>query len=239
MQANEPLQIRTLRAFTALHQLRSDWGGALILSLGLNPQGAALALAANIAGAVCLSLEEDSATAHAALRTGACDFVVNTLDEALRAIKNEVRRHLPISVGLQGSRAAILAEILERGLAPQLLANCTALPDVATQSTLQQQGTILLDLHPGAVHGTDTVSADQLVQTLLTQQNWQLTLFPQPSSAALRSFDATALGLLPANTLRTQWLHGAAKILPRESPPQRALWVTAEETAQLQQSAQA
>src|SRR5437667_72006 len=40
-------QARTLCAFTVLHHLCPNWGGRLILSLGLNPQGAALALASH------------------------------------------------------------------------------------------------------------------------------------------------------------------------------------------------
>src|SRR5580698_5165161 len=87
-------QERILRMVTVLHALRESWGGALIVACGLNPQGAALALASNIAGAVCLSVDGDPARLKDALRSGSCDFVVNTLDEALRAMKNEVRKHL-------------------------------------------------------------------------------------------------------------------------------------------------
>jgi len=140
------LQSLTLRSFTVLHQLHSNWGGKLILSIGLNPKGAAFAFASNIAGAVCLALEEDPATARGALRSGACDFVVNSLDEALRAMKNEVRRHLPISVGLQGSYAEVLAELLERGVAPQLVADFSGGPaNCAAIETLQTQGSLALD----------------------------------------------------------------------------------------------
>ena len=120
---NDSLQLRTLRAFTLLHHLRLTWAGSLILNIGLIDQS--IPLASTIAGAVCLSLEPDPATARQALRTGACDFVVNTLDEALRAMKNQVRQAKPLSVGLQGNQSQILNEILERGVAPQLVTNLT------------------------------------------------------------------------------------------------------------------
>lgn len=121
-----PAQTLTLRTFTILHTLRQNWGGELILFCGLNPDGAALALASNIAGAVCLSIEEDPKNLKDALRSGSCDFIVNTLDEALRTMKNEVRKHLPLSVGLQGNPSAVLEELLARGVSPELFTDFTA-----------------------------------------------------------------------------------------------------------------
>ena len=231
------IQSRTLRTFTALYQLRTDWGGALILSIGLGPQGAALAFASNIAGAVCLSLEEDSATAHAALRSGACDFVVNSLDEALRAVKNEVRKHLPISVGLQGSYSEVLSELLERGVAPDLVAD---LSDSRTDSDVLEafwtQGSLILDFGP-ATATQAAVSVEDLLHAALTRHDWRMEQFLQPTTAALRAFDAEVLKLVPpGDPLRTKWLHAAPKILPRESPIQRSLWLTPEEIEVLKQS---
>ncbi len=117
------VQSRILRAYTALLQLRPDWGGALILSLGLAPDGAALAAAANIAGAVSLSIDDDSDRIREIVRTGAVDFVVHTLDEAIRAMKNEVRKRAPLSVALSADPLASLEEAAARGLAPQLFSS--------------------------------------------------------------------------------------------------------------------
>jgi hypothetical protein len=221
----DSLQTQTLRTFTVLHHLRPNWGGQLILSLGLGPRGSALAIASNIAGAVCLSLEEDPATAHAALRSGACDFVVNTLDEAIRALKNEVRKHLPISVGLQGNYATILAEILERGLSPQLLVDLTRNPaNAAALQTLHSQGSLLLDFDT-PTPTPDLLSADAILQQVLAENHWHLETFPQPTSAALRAFDVHAV-TLATDPIRSKWLHAAPRILPRESPASRSLWLT-------------
>ncbi|CAN5473776.1 hypothetical protein BH10ACI4_BH10ACI4_26670 [soil metagenome] len=231
---NPSLQTQTLQAFTVLHHLRESWGGQIILSLGLGFEGSALALASNIAGAVCLAIEEDAATARAALRSGACDFVVNTLDEALRAMKNEIRKHLPLSVGLQGNRAQILAEILERGLAPQLISDFIADPaDTIAIETLQTQGSRLLNFK--AAPSADTaLSSEALLQDILQRNQWHLESFPQPTQAAMKAFETQALRIIPSSdTLRTQWLHAAAKILPRESPLQRTLWLTPAEAHQL------
>ncbi len=218
------IQARTLGAFTVLHQLRSDWGGDLILACGLGPNGTALALASNIAGAVCLNLEEDAAVAREALRSGACDFVVNTLDEALRAIKNEVRRHRPLSVGLQGNPTTLLQEIFERGVLPHLF---TSPGHTEAAAIFQSQGTVILGL-------AEITKPDGMPP----QSGWQLQTFTFDSISERSAFDAKALALLPPeDALRSRWLQSASRILPRESPPQRVLWLTPEEVAQLRNDA--
>ena len=228
-------QARTLRAYTILHHLRPNWGGSLILSIGLNPQGAALAMAANVVGAVCLSLEQDPTIAREALRSGACDFVVNTLDEALRAMKNEVRKHQPLSVGLQGNLSEILKELLERGVAPQL---ATDLTGAATHNealrTLQSQGTQILNFSPHP-SPPGTLDANQLLEAFLKDHQWSSHTFPFPDRESLRHFDTTAITLLTEDDhLRRTWLNIAPRLFPRERPPTRVLWLTAAEKISLQ-----
>ena len=230
---DESLQSRTLCTFSVLHHLRADWGGALILSCGLGPQGAALAIASNIAGAVSLSIEEDPALAREALRSGACDFVVNTLDEALRAMKNEIRKHLPLSVGLQGNTSHILHELLDRGVAPQLFTNLTQPIAQDLTHRFQSSGAILIDFDP--THpSSEALNAVELLEQITTQHQWHLESFPQTTPSTLRAFDAHVLTLIPpADTLRTLWLHAAPRILPRESSLHRTLWLTQAEKDQL------
>ncbi len=76
------------------------------------------------------------------MRTGELDFVVNTLDEALRTLKNEIRQRRPLSVGLIADTDLALAEIAERGLLPDLLligANQNAQPILQNKSVLSLQ----------------------------------------------------------------------------------------------------
>ena len=227
----QQMQAATLRAYTILHQLQPTWGGALILNIGLNEQGSALAFASNIAGAACLTIEPDPATARAALRTTACDFVVNTLDEALRALKNEIRKHRPLSVGLEGNPAPILDELLARGVAPQLVA--TTINDPAL-TTFQSQGTPILTLTndlaiPGAVNTTN------LLNNLLNQNHWTTQDLNFPDTKTLHNFDASALAQLPPeDTLRRTWLTAAPRLFSRERPPHRVLYLTPEERAALE-----
>ena len=68
--------------------------------------------------------------------------MVNNLDEALRILKNEVRKKQPVSVCLEGDLAATLHEAVERGLQPDLL----ALPGTTDAvETLIQRGAIVID----------------------------------------------------------------------------------------------
>jgi hypothetical protein len=236
-------QTLTLRTFTILHTLRQNWGGSLILSCGLNPEGAALALASNIAGAVCLSIEEDPKTLKDALRSGSCDFIVNTLDEALRTMKNEVRKHLPLSVGLQGNPSAVLEELLARGVSPELFMDFTPNPNQdpphiePTRRFKSQGATILSFSNTPSIEGE--IDANALLNTLTQTNQWRLYTFPFETLAARRAFDTQALALIPAEDhLRRRWLQAAPGILQRERPIHRTLWLTEQENRTLETSPQ-
>jgi hypothetical protein len=221
-------QERILRSYTVLRLVRPDWGGALVISCGLGPQGAPLAMAANMAGAACLSIEENPDLLKAALRSGSCDFIVNTLDEALRAMKNEVRKHLPISVGLRGEPDIMLHECLDRGVQPELVIDLAEEP-ATRQSIIQQMrshGAMQLDFLE-STPGEDIVSAAAILSAFLEKQQWTLRSFPANDAIALRTFDARALDLLAKEeTLRRQWLRLASRIVQRQRPLRRALWLT-------------
>ena len=112
----------TLHLFTALRLVRHTWAGSLLVGVGLDDAGRALALAALAAGAASIFLEKDAALLRAAQREGCCTFTVTSLDEALRIVKNEVRQRRAITVGLRGSPATWLHEMVERGVQPQAFA---------------------------------------------------------------------------------------------------------------------
>ncbi len=96
-------------------------GGRLLLITGQNASSAHRAMAGRIAGAATLIVLEEASAAKAALRSGACDFLVSSLDEALRILKNELRRRASVTVGLQGASSGVLADCIERGVQPDLL----------------------------------------------------------------------------------------------------------------------
>src|SRR5947208_1082483 len=79
--------------------------GKLIVSGGMGGMGGAQPLAATMNGAVFLGVEVDAERIKKRLKTGYCDFMVNTLDEALRILKNAMRKEEAVSVGLVGTCA--------------------------------------------------------------------------------------------------------------------------------------
>jgi hypothetical protein len=237
-----PAQASILRTYTVLHQLRPTWAGALILSLGLTPQGSALSIAANIAGAVSLAIDNDPARLREATRTGAVDFTVTTLDEAIRAMKNEVRKQTPLSVALNADPILTLDEILDRGLAPQLFS--TFLPPhpriAEVAEALRTTGATLIDLNEDTPPLTGFQSAQPTLTALLRDRGWTLQTFSFHTPAALRAFDAEALALLPPeDSLRRRWLESAPRILQRQRPPHRTLWLIESETSSLRAFTQA
>jgi hypothetical protein len=114
------LQLETMRIYRALTAQREDWGGKLVLLCGPDCMQAGAPAAISIAGGTTLALDANAAVMKAAQRAGYLDFVVNSLDEALRTLKNEVRQKRPLSLGLIADVDATLAEMDERGIQPDL-----------------------------------------------------------------------------------------------------------------------
>jgi hypothetical protein len=96
-------------------------GGQLLYAGELDTQGRAFTIAANIAGAATIASSSEAAALRRALREGAIDFLVNSLDEALRILKNEIRKRQPVAVAISLASAVIEAEMIERGVRPDLL----------------------------------------------------------------------------------------------------------------------
>ena len=109
-----------MRLYRALVASREDWGGALVLCSGAGCAASGIPVAASIAGAATLAIEADAEAMKSALRRGELDFVVNTLDEALRTLKNQIRLKRPLSVGLIADVSATLAELASRGVQPDI-----------------------------------------------------------------------------------------------------------------------
>ena len=109
--------------------LGGDLAGKLIVSGGMGGMSGAQPLAATMAGACYLGIEVDPERIKKRLRTGYCDFMVNSLDEALRILKNAVRKKENISVGLVGNCGDIIPELAERGVVPDILTDQTSAHD--------------------------------------------------------------------------------------------------------------
>src|SRR2546430_11256853 len=120
-----------------------DLAEKLIVSGGMGGMGGAQPLAATMAGAAFLGIDVDPERIKRRLKTGYCDFMVTTLDEALRILKNAVRKKENVSVGLVGNCADIVPELAERGVVPDILTDQTSAHDplngyVPNGTTLEQ-----------------------------------------------------------------------------------------------------
>jgi urocanate hydratase len=106
-----------------------DLSGKLIVSGGMGGMGGAQPLAATMTGAAFLGIDVDPERIKKRLKTGYCDFLVTTLDEALRILKNAVRKKENVSVGLVGNCADVIPELAERGVVPDILTDQTSAHD--------------------------------------------------------------------------------------------------------------
>jgi len=109
-----------LMRYAAAHG-QDGLGGTLLYAGELDAAGRILAIAGNIAGAATLAATAHQDAAKQAMREGAVDFVVTNLDEALRILKNQVRKHEPAAVCVGAARENVEREMTERGVLPDVL----------------------------------------------------------------------------------------------------------------------
>jgi hypothetical protein len=96
-------------------------GGKLLYAGELDGAGSPLVVAANIAGAATLAASTDKAAQRQAIHDGVIDFLVTTLDEALRILKNEVRKHATVAVCVTQPPEDVERTMLELGVLPDVL----------------------------------------------------------------------------------------------------------------------
>jgi urocanate hydratase len=117
--------------------------GRLVVTGGMGGMGGAQPLAATMNGAAMMCVEVDPERIKRRLKTGYCDIMVNSLDEAVRILRNAVHEKKAVSVGLVGNCAEVLPEMVRRGIVPDLLTDQTSAHDplngyVAAGMTLEQ-----------------------------------------------------------------------------------------------------
>lgn len=96
-------------------------GGQLVYVGELGGAGRSLMVASNIAGAASLAATADAEAQRQSIRDGIADFMVTNLDEALRILKNEVRKRDAVAVCVAAEASAIEKEMVERGVVPDLV----------------------------------------------------------------------------------------------------------------------
>ncbi|PYL72077.1 MAG: urocanate hydratase, partial [Verrucomicrobia bacterium] len=103
--------------------------GKFVLTGGLGGMGGAQPLAATMNGALLLAVEVDPARVEKRLKSGYCDKIAWSLDEALTLIDAAREDRRAISVGLVGNCADVLPEMVKRGIVPDVLTDQTSAHD--------------------------------------------------------------------------------------------------------------
>ena len=116
-------------AAAARKHFGGDLSGKLVVTGGIGGMGGAQPLAATMNGAAFLGIDVDPERIKRRVKTGYCDVMVTSLDEALRILKNAVRKGEATSVGLVGNCADLIPELAKRGVVPDVLTDQTSAHD--------------------------------------------------------------------------------------------------------------
>jgi urocanate hydratase len=116
-------------ASAARQHFGGSLSGKLVVTGGMGGMGGAQPLAATMNGAAFLGIDVDPERIKRRVKTGYCDVMVTSLDEALRILKNAVRKGEATSVGLVGNCADLIPEMAKRGVVPDILTDQTSAHD--------------------------------------------------------------------------------------------------------------
>ncbi|MCD4498530.1 urocanate hydratase [Chromobacterium vaccinii] len=103
--------------------------GRWILTGGLGGMGGAQPLAATMAGFSMIAVECDETRIDFRLKTRYVDRKATTLDEALAIVEDAKQNGRAVSVGLLGNAADVFAELVARGITPDVVTDQTSAHD--------------------------------------------------------------------------------------------------------------
>ncbi len=109
------------------------WGslkGKFVLTAGLGGMGGAQPLAITMNEGVGLIVEVDPQRAQRRREIGYVDLVVDTLEEAMTLVDEYKEKQIPKSIGLIGNAADVYAELVIRGVTPDVVTDQTPAHDV-------------------------------------------------------------------------------------------------------------
>jgi urocanate hydratase len=103
--------------------------GKFVVSGGMGGMGGAQPLAATMAGALFLGVDVDAARIEKRLKSGYCDKIATSLDQALELIDAARAEGSALSIGLVGNCADVLPEMVRREIVPDVLTDQTSAHD--------------------------------------------------------------------------------------------------------------
>jgi urocanate hydratase len=116
-------------ASAAVKHFGGTLAGKLIVSGGMGGMGGAQPLAATMNGARFLGIDVDPARIEKRLKSGYCDEIAHSLDDALGLLEEAGKKKKAISVGLVGNCADVLPELVRRDVVPDILTDQTSAHD--------------------------------------------------------------------------------------------------------------
>jgi len=123
---------QTFAAAGEAHFGTADLAGRTVLTAGLGGMGGAQPLAATMAGAAILCIEVDPTRIERRLETRYLDEATDSLDDAVRRVREAARERRALSVGLLANAADVVPELARRGEQFDLLTDQTAAHDPLT-----------------------------------------------------------------------------------------------------------
>lgn len=218
-----------LRMYGSLLAERELWGGTLVICCGDVSLFTGAPTAVCIAGGTALVVGASDKSIRASQREGGLDFVVSSLDEALRTLKNCIRERRPLSVGLESEATAVLNEMLERGVAPDFVIYEDTLDPVETEAVEK--------LVRGGAAPLDLIAADgrgSRVDAWLENKGWLEVQSTAAEGAALREWNEHLQLVLPKDDeRRRRWLRQAPRYLRGARNGVHSMWLSTGEQREL------
>src|SRR4030088_1549196 len=121
----------TYETFAAVARTHFDGtlDGRLVVTAGLGGMGGAQPLAVTMNGGVALVVEVDPTRAERRLKQGFLDEMTDSLDDALARAESYLGSRSPRSIGLIGNGAAVLPELVRRGVRVDVVTDQTSAHD--------------------------------------------------------------------------------------------------------------
>ena len=186
----------TFETFAAMadKQFGGDLSGKLVVSGGMGGMGGAQPLAATLNGAVFLGIDVDPVRIERRVRTGYCDRIALTLEEALDICEDAREQRRAVSVGLVGNCAEVLPELVRRGVHVDAVTDQTSAHDplngyVPAGLTLDE-ATKLREKDAAAYVKESTASMARHVEAMLALKRNGAVAFDYGNNIRKQAFDA-------------------------------------------------
>jgi len=179
------------------------FGGRLLYAGALEGLGCAMMVAGNVAGCATLAVTADEAVQKRAIRDGVADFLVTSLDEALRILKNEIRKHKSVSVCIGTDRGTVEQEMMKRGVLPDLV----FADDSTTLPLVSRFGEDVREIRMSKPKPTEAFI------------KWQVAQSP---AQWMPKLDAIALDCLADEPWTQRWIRVSSRYLGRAALAERA-----------------